>query len=141
MIKFIITAMALSALVLGPATADTTTTTPVTQTMPSGGGFLQQQTTGELRSTKLIGAKVMGANNQNIGEINDIVIDQNGGIQAVVVGVGGFLGLGQKNVAIPYKNLTVTRGSTSDSIERVSVDYTKDQLNSAPSYKYLASNS
>ena len=52
MIKSIITAMTLSTLVLGPAMADTTTT-PVTQTMPSSGGFLQQQTTGELRSTKL----------------------------------------------------------------------------------------
>ena len=49
------------------------------------------------------GTRVYGANNENVGDINDILIDQQGDVVALVVGVGGFLGIGQKDVAIPFK--------------------------------------
>jgi hypothetical protein len=106
---------------------------------PSASNFLQQQTANECGTSKLVGASVRGPDNQSIGQISDLLVDQNGNINAVVVGVGGFLGLGEKDVAIPFKNLTVERKSDGNSIDHVSVSYTKAQLKSAPSFKYLAS--
>jgi sporulation protein YlmC with PRC-barrel domain len=140
MFKQLVTGAALSLLVLTPAMAEGTTTQTTAQT-PSANNFLQQQTGNEWRASKLLGASVMSAGNQNIGSISDVLIDQNGNVQAVVVGVGGFLGLGEKDVAIPFKNLTVTRSPDGKSIDHVAVPYTKDQLNSAPGFKYLRSNS
>jgi putative membrane protein len=53
----------------------------------------------------LRGTRVYGANNENIGEINDILVDRNGRVVAAIVGVGGFLGIGEKNVAVPFQSL------------------------------------
>ncbi|WP_353622801.1 PRC-barrel domain-containing protein [Aliirhizobium terrae] len=48
----------------------------------------------------LEGKRVYGAGNESIGPINDVLVSQNGSVNAVVVGVGGFLGIGEKNVAV-----------------------------------------
>lgn len=53
------------------------------------------------------GTRVFGANNENIGDISDTLIDRDGRIVAVVVGVGGFLGIGEKDVAIPFNALEI----------------------------------
>jgi hypothetical protein len=45
---------------------------------------------------------VYGADNERIGEIDDVILSRDGQIEAIVVGVGGFLGIGEKNVAIPF---------------------------------------
>jgi sporulation protein YlmC with PRC-barrel domain len=140
MFKQLITGAALGALLLTPAMAQTTTEQPTATQTPSASSFLQQQTPNEWPVSKLAGAKVMGPDNKSIGDISDLLVDQNGNVQAVVIGVGGFLGLGEKDVAIPFKNMTVARSSDGKSIDHVSVVYTKDQLNSAPTFKYLASN-
>ena len=49
--------------------------------------------------------KVISANNESIGDINDVIVDRNGQAIAAVVGVGGFLGIGEKDVAVPFKSL------------------------------------
>jgi putative membrane protein len=56
----------------------------------------------------LTGTTVYGTNNENIGEVNDVVLDRDGKLLAVVVGVGGFLGIGEKDVAIPFEALQVS---------------------------------
>jgi sporulation protein YlmC with PRC-barrel domain len=140
MFKQLLTGAALGLLTLAPAMAQGTATTQTAPGAPSANSFLQQQTGDEWRSSKLVGTKVMGPNNQSIGEVSDLLLDQNGNVQAVVVGVGGFLGIGEKNVAIPFKNMTMTRSSDGRSIDHVSVNYTRDQLNNAPTFKYLGSN-
>ena len=56
-------------------------------------------------ATAIIGETVYngtGEDAQNIGDVNDIVIGKDGNIEAVVVGVGGFLGIGEKDVAVEY---------------------------------------
>jgi putative membrane protein len=68
-----------------------------------------------IMASDLRGTTVYGADNENIGEIDDIVLQRDGRIAAVVVGVGGFLGIGEKNVAIPFEALEIEergRGST-----------------------------
>jgi sporulation protein YlmC with PRC-barrel domain len=57
---------------------------------------------GHMMGSDIRGTRVYGANSENIGSINDIVVDRNGQLVALVVGVGGFLGIGQKDVAIPF---------------------------------------
>jgi sporulation protein YlmC with PRC-barrel domain len=142
MLKQLVAGAALGLLALSPAIGQGNQGNTAQQTTggtPSANNFLQQQTASEWRSSKLVGASVRGPDNQSIGEISDLLVDQSGNIHAVVVGVGGFLGIGEKNVAIPFKNLTVERKSDGNTIDHVTVTYTKDQLKSAPTFTYLAS--
>ncbi|BAL74878.1 PRC-barrel domain-containing protein [Bradyrhizobium cosmicum] len=71
------------------ATATTTTTTA----------------SGQWRTSKMDGLKVYNDANENIGSINDLLMEKNGDIKIAVIGVGGFLGLGEHLVAVPYEKL------------------------------------
>ncbi|MBT3071471.1 PRC-barrel domain-containing protein [Rhodomicrobium sp. Az07] len=75
---------------------------------------------------------------ESIGNLNDLVIDKDGRIAAVVVGVGGFLGLGEKNVAVDYGHLKKDGGITPD---RVTINMSKQDLNNAPSFQRQGSGS
>jgi sporulation protein YlmC with PRC-barrel domain len=99
-------------------------------------GFVQQQDSSEWRSSKLVGASVYGPDNKSIGSIDDLILDQKGAIKAAVIGVGGFLGVGQKDVAVPFSALQVQRKANSSSIDKITVSYTKDQLTNAPKFAY-----
>jgi sporulation protein YlmC with PRC-barrel domain len=54
----------------------------------------------DMRASKIMGKSVYNLNNENIGEVNDLIIDNGKTIKAIVVGVGGFLGMGERNVAL-----------------------------------------
>jgi sporulation protein YlmC with PRC-barrel domain len=56
---------------------------------------------GTWRTSKLVGLNVYNDNNEKIGSINDMLTDKSGDIKAVVIGVGGFLGIGEHLVAVP----------------------------------------
>jgi sporulation protein YlmC with PRC-barrel domain len=57
---------------------------------------------GNWRSSKLVGLSVYNENNESVGSINDLLTDKSGNIKAVVIGVGGFLGVGEHLVAVPW---------------------------------------
>jgi sporulation protein YlmC with PRC-barrel domain len=57
---------------------------------------------GKWRSTQLIGVDIYGPNNEKVGDVTEVLFDKTGKIEMITVGVGGFLGLGQKDVAIPF---------------------------------------
>jgi sporulation protein YlmC with PRC-barrel domain len=57
---------------------------------------------GNWRTSKLVGLSVYNDNNESLGSINDLLTDKNGDIKAVVLGVGGFLGVGEHLVAVPF---------------------------------------
>lgn len=99
-------------------------------------GFMQTPEAGEWRASKLIGASVVGPDDKSIGDINELLIADDGGVDAVVVGVGGFLGIGEKNVAIPFDALSVQRKSGSNDIEKIMVSYSKEELENAPKFAY-----
>jgi sporulation protein YlmC with PRC-barrel domain len=99
-------------------------------------GFVLAQSASEWRASKLIGAKVYGPDNKSIGEINDIVLAGSGQTQAAVIGVGGFLGVGEKDVAVPFDALQVNRKANSESIDKITVSFTKEQLKDAPKFSY-----
>jgi sporulation protein YlmC with PRC-barrel domain len=77
------------------ATADKSTTAATTTTSASG----------EWRASKMAGVKVYNDANENIGSINDLLMDKSGAIKIAVIGVGGFLGMGEHLVAVPYEKL------------------------------------
>ena len=54
------------------------------------------------RASKLIGVNVYNANNEKIGDINELITNSSGQIQTVVIGVGGFLGMGEHNVGLKF---------------------------------------
>jgi len=57
---------------------------------------------GDWRTSKVVGLSVYNDNDQSIGSINDLLTDKSGNIKAVVLGVGGFLGVGAHLVAVPF---------------------------------------
>jgi sporulation protein YlmC with PRC-barrel domain len=90
--------LAVSALMAGSALAQTTA-----PTQPVGPGQVMTQMPPDLmRGSQLMGVDVYGADNQKIGDIDEVLVDRQGKIHGLVVGVGGFLGIGQKDVAIPF---------------------------------------
>ena len=119
-----------------PNTDTSSMSNPATPVGGQRAGFVQNQNTNEWRASKLIGASVYGPSDDSIGDINDVIIGADGQIKAVVVGVGGFLGVGEKNVALPFDALTVTRKADLSSIQKITVSYTKDELKNAPKFAY-----
>ena len=102
----------LSAPVLAQTSPSTGTTTPApsTSAMPSGGmmdstSWMTQPQSGQWRTSHLEGLAVYNANNERIGEINEMLVDSSGKIHAAVIGVGGFLGIGERDVAVPFEQL------------------------------------
>jgi sporulation protein YlmC with PRC-barrel domain len=86
----------------------------------------------EVSASDLMGARVHGANDADLGEISDIVFDESGQIDAVVIDVGGFLGIGEKPVAVDFDSLNIRTDQAGTLM--VSVNATEDQLNNAPTY-------
>ncbi len=68
-----------------------------------------------------------------IGEIMDVLLDKGGQAKALIIGVGGFLGAGEKDVAVPMGSVKVT---TKDKKWYLVMDTNKDQLEKAPGFKY-----
>ena len=60
---------------------------------------------GQWRTSKLVGLNVYNDNNESLGSINDLLIDKTGNIKAVIIGVGGFLGVGEHLVAVPLDKI------------------------------------
>ena len=67
--------------------------------------FITELSPDQWRGSKLIGINVVGPSEEKIGAISEVLVDHSGNAQAAVIGVGGFLGIGQKDVAIPFKTL------------------------------------
>jgi len=75
------------------------------QNSAAAGQFMTQMQSNQIMASDLIGTRVVSANNESIGDVNDVLLDRNGQVMAAVVGVGGFLGIGEKNVAVPFNSL------------------------------------
>jgi sporulation protein YlmC with PRC-barrel domain len=93
------------------------------------------QTPQDMVASKLIGTSVTNGAGDSIGQVADLVLDEKQQVKAWIVGVGGFLGIGAKYVAIDPSAIKVTRGDN-DAL-KATIDTTKDQLRAAPEYIYL----
>jgi hypothetical protein len=110
--------------------AQPSATLPSTQPSKS---FVQSQSSDQWLGSDLIGLKVMGPGDENIGSISDLLIDKDGKVAAAVVGVGGFLGIGKKNVAVPFESLNLSRNP--DGNEQATLKLSKTELEKAPDFK------
>jgi sporulation protein YlmC with PRC-barrel domain len=88
----------------GSATAPPAGSTAAPAQMNAGNWMTQEQP-GQWRASKLEGLDIYNQNNEKIGDISELLVDSSGKIQAVVVGVGGFLGIGERDVAIPFDQI------------------------------------
>ncbi|SFW97555.1 PRC-barrel domain-containing protein [Marinospirillum alkaliphilum DSM 21637] len=84
------------------------------------------------QASDLIGAKVRTAANEDIGSVSELIIDQNGQVVAIVVGTGGFLGMGKSDVAIGWDHVTISGAADKRELR---VDVTGADLRNAPKYE------
>ena len=160
MLKKLMITTALSTMMIGAAAAQTpsssdTMTAPsatpsppaASTTAPAGDAkFINSQNADQWLSSSFIGVDVIGPDDGKIGDVSDLLFDKNGNIVGYVVGVGGFLGIGAKNVALAPTSFQVvpassgTTGSTSGSTAssddvKLKLNMTKDQLQQAASFE------
>jgi hypothetical protein len=95
--------------------------------------YVTEQPASEWRARVFLGAAVQNALSETVGDINDLVFDHTGRISTVVLGVGGFLGVGEKNVAVPFSALTFNAGK--DGVRIIIVALSKEALKQAPAFK------
>lgn len=161
MLKCCVTALALTAALAAPAWGQTKSPEPGMKA--DGGQFVTKQSPSHWRASKLIGVNVYGPNDEKIGNISEVLVDRGGTAHSVVVGVGGFLGIGSKDVALPFGALKWvsheeaarsdrskapgTTGSAPDSKttdayqgypHHAVISMSKDQLKSAPEFRYAS---
>jgi sporulation protein YlmC with PRC-barrel domain len=95
------------------------------------GAFKLAQGSNEWRVANYVGKPIVNASGEKIGDVSDMLFDRSGKITTVVVGVGGFLGLGAKQVALPYEAVTY---SEQNGERQIMVPLTKEALQAAPDY-------
>ncbi len=137
-----------AALLATPALAQSTTTTPQSNApAATDQQSMNKSATGQWRASKLIGVDVYNQQNEQIGEINELILNSSGQVAGAVIGVGGFLGMGERNVMVPLNQLkfsdegSSTTGSAREGDrkwypERAVMNATKDQLKQMPEFKY-----
>lgn len=76
---------------------------------------------------------VYDPNESKIGDVDDVLVDQSGKITALIIGVGGFLGAGEKDVAVPFSAVKTAKKNDK---YWLTLDETKDSLKNAVGYKY-----
>ena len=134
-------------------------TAPMPAAAPSvnSGTWMQQEAAGQWRASKIKGLNVYNGSNEKVGEIEELLVNSTGRIDAAVLSIGGFLGMGEHWVAVPFDqiqftdrnrrplatNSTPPTGTTTTPLkqtelnpERALVNMTKDQLKAAPQFHY-----
>src|SRR6185312_12032620 len=115
------------------ATSSTPAPTASTTTKPTD-KFVTKQSADQFLASKFKGTDVIGTDDKKIGDVSDILFDKDKKVLAYIVGVGGFLGIGAKDVAVdPASFQTVPGRDASDVKLRLSM--TKDELKAAPAFE------
>jgi sporulation protein YlmC with PRC-barrel domain len=104
------------------------------QPMAAGGsGLMTSIPSSSVTVTDWYKQDVYDPSNAKIGEIMDVLVAKDGQVQAAIVGVGGFLGAGEKDVAVSFNSIKQTMKN--DKVY-LTLDTTKDALKKAPGFKY-----
>jgi sporulation protein YlmC with PRC-barrel domain len=98
--------------------------------------FMPEQAADEQLASSWIGKSVYNTADENLGDVNDIVIGASGQVDGVVLGVGGFLGIGEKSVAVPFTDIKAS--TDADGRVKLTLNATKEQLDAAPDFVTLA---
>ena len=112
------------------------TAAPATTTGSASAQFINTQKPDQWLASKFKGTDVVGADNEKIGDVSDILFDKTGKIEAFIVSVGGFLGMGAKDVALAPASFQVVTGDKSkNEADKLKVTMTKDQLKQAANFE------
>jgi hypothetical protein len=105
---------------------------------PSSGAakFVNSQRQDQHLASKFTGTDVVGTDDAKIGDVSDILFDKDGKIEAYVVGVGGFLGIGSKDVALAPSAFQMVPGDKSkNESDKLKLSMTKDELKNAATFE------
>jgi sporulation protein YlmC with PRC-barrel domain len=144
-----------------PSSGPAATTVTATTTTVNATTWMTHDAPGQWRGSKLIGLNVYNNDKEKIGDISELIVDRAGKLEAIVVGAGGFLGLGEHDVAVPYSQITwsdqpmtpsriaippLTTGVAGAPSQNSDIPHpypnhavlnmTKDQLAAAPAFKF-----
>jgi PRC-barrel domain. len=112
------------------ATGAVTPVDPAAPASPREGWTVVES--GALSADNIMGARVYGADDADLGEISDVIVTADGQFEAFIVDVGGFLGMGEKPIALDATQLQVMRNEDGDL--RIFTNYTEDQLKTQTAY-------
>jgi sporulation protein YlmC with PRC-barrel domain len=87
----------------------------------------------DVLASNLIGSKVYNNQNENIGEIQDLAVEGGRTVRAVIIGIGGFLGVGERYAAVDPSSILLSRQESS---WRAVMNISRDELKNAPAFKY-----
>ncbi len=118
---------------MGEMDSTNTMATPNTMNAPLMRDGYSAAAPADMTTEMLTGATVYGADDETIGEVSQLNIDDSGMITEAIVDVGGFLGIGQKPVALKLSELNILRADGGDEL-RVYVGMTKEQMEALPTY-------
>jgi hypothetical protein len=160
MTKHLLLGAAVSALMLSGAFAQTTPSSPAPSTPPAAAQddqskpaasdtqsagdqakngkpqMVAEQTPDQFLASKFEGTDVVGDDDKKIGDVSDVLFDKDGKIQAYVISVGGFLGVGAKHIALAPSSFEVVAGDTSKGeADKLKLSMNKDQLTQAQDFK------
>ena len=155
MLKHVMAAAAVSAFALTSALAQQTSSPPATSPSPppaaspstpspsasattpstaATGKFVTNQTADQHLTSKFKGTDVVGSDDKKIGDVSDILFDKDKKILAYIVGVGGFLGIGSKDVAVEPASFQMVPGSSATDF-KLRLSMTADELKAAPAFE------
>ncbi|WP_296709561.1 PRC-barrel domain-containing protein [Rhodoblastus sp.] len=97
---------------------------------------VSDQAPNQVLASKLVGATVYSPSDEKVGSIEYLVMNKSGQVDAVVVGVGGFLGIDKKDVALTFSSLNVAY-DVDNSVKKITANVTKESMKNAPAYSYL----
>ena len=122
-------------LLAATALAFACTSAAVAQTVPPAdpSAFVTVQPQGQWLAAQLLGQPITNQAGETIGNVNDLLFDKSGRIVNVVIGVGGFLGLGEKSVAVPFGTLSFTADANGKRV--ITAPLSKARLEAAPDFQ------
>lgn len=94
--------------------------------------FVPKQPSNESLARVFLGSPVINAGGETIGDVHDLMFDESGRITTVLLGVGGFVGLGEKIVALPFHAITIA--ATDKQVRTLTVNADKRELAAAPNF-------
>jgi sporulation protein YlmC with PRC-barrel domain len=128
----------------GMTPSEDTAQTPATSTedtaqapAAAGGDYLTAQSAEQISANTYIGQAVYNSADESIGKISDLIMEKSGGIDAAVIGVGGFLGIGEKWVAVPFEKISITQAPDTSDVKLTTTE-TAESLQAAPEFKTMA---
>jgi sporulation protein YlmC with PRC-barrel domain len=107
---------------------------PESEAAEAGSGYITEQAEDQIAASNYMGQSVYNTADESIGQISDLIIKKEGAVEAAVIGVGGFLGIGQKLVAVPFERSEVSEQPDTGALKLTTTE-TADSLKAAPEFK------